>query len=163
MSQTEGFSVSAQSDAHDDLAAVDSARQSAVNGTRRPRWLTMLGATSLGMGFGLAQLDTTLGWILGVSLVVVGLVGFAVLGHLLSRRRGRLLNLSRGTGLRSVAMVATVFVVGQIPPPNGSQPWFALVLGALLSVLAYVYLSFEDSVEARKLASGNFSADDLLP
>lgn len=163
MSTTDDSSVSAQSEALDDLAAVDAARQSAVNSARRPRWLTMLVATFLGMGFGTAQLDTTLGWILGISLMVVGLVGFAMLGHLLSRRRGRLLNVSRGTGLRSVAMVATVFLVGQVPPPDGSQPWFALGLGVLLSVLAYVYLSFEDSVEAQKLTSGDFSPDDLLP
>ncbi len=153
----------AASGARAELSAVDSARRAAVDGTRRPTWLLAAFAVVLGTAFGFALLRTPLGWVVGAVLFVVSIVGFLVVDSRLKRRRGRLLNLGGAGVLRFFVVYGVMFVIGQIDVPHAWQPWFAIAAGMLLALLFYIYLRWDDADTARRLATGNFDAADLMP
>ncbi len=146
-----------------ELSAVDSARQAAVDGTRRPSWLIAAFAIVLGLSFGFALLRTPAGWIVGSVVFVLGMVGFLVVDHRMRRRRGRLMNFSGGNAARFLSMYAVMFVIGQLRPSDGWQPWFSIVAGAIVALMGYVYLRWDDVETARRLATGDFDAHDLMP
>lgn len=151
-----------RSSALSDLAAVDRARRESVNRTRRPGWMTAAYAATTGAAVGSGTLDSTFGWVLAGSFFLM-LLGLMFHDHRTSRRRGRLITPGRGPALAFVLLVAVLMLIGQLEPPNGSQPWFSVVVGSVVALLGYGYLRWEDADTSRRLQSGDFSPDDLMP
>lgn len=147
----------------DGLAAVDAARESAVDSTRHPRWLFVALSLCQGIAFGFVLLRTTAGWITGASIFVVAMVAFLILNARVKRRRGRLLHDGKWSSVRFFAVFAAIFIIGQIRVPGTWQPWFAIGAGVFFALLSYGYLVWEDAAMSRRLASGDFSASDLMP
>ncbi len=153
----------ARSGTQEELRAIESARQAAVDSTRRPEWLNVLFALTVGVAFGFAVLRTPTGWIVAAVVFVVGLVGFLVIDTHVKRRTGGLLNVSGRSALRFFLMYAIIFVLGQIQPPISWQPWFAIVAGLLVAIAGYIYLRWDAADTAKKLATGDFESSDLMP
>ncbi len=153
----------AESGTREELSAIESARRAAVDSTRRPGWLNTLFALMLGVAFGFAVLRTPMGWIVGAVVFVLGIVGFFVIDTHLKRRRGRLLNSSGRSALRFFLMYATIFVIGMIQPPGTWQPWFAIAAGVLVATAGYIFLRWDDADTAKRLATGDFDPNDLMP
>lgn len=146
-----------------DLASVESARRTAVERTRRPSWLLIAFALLMGCAFSFALLRTPLGWAVGAALFVVSMVAFVLLDARLMRRRGRLLNLGGPNALRFLLLYGAMFVLGQIQPPAGWQPWFAVGAGLLVAGMVYVNIHWHEAANARRLAEGDFERGDLMP
>ena len=67
------------SDTRANVLAIESARQAAVDRTRRPRWLVAAYSLTLGAAFGMATLRTPTAWAVAGILFVSGVVGFLAL------------------------------------------------------------------------------------
>ncbi|RMB61307.1 hypothetical protein [Tessaracoccus antarcticus] len=152
-----------ESGTQEELRAIESARQAAVDSTPRPEWLNVLFALTVGVAFGFAVLRTPTGWTVGAVVFVVGLVGFLVIDTHLKRRTGGLLNVSGRNALRFFLMYAIIFVLGQIQPPISWQPWFAIAAGLSVAIAGYIYLRWDAADTAKKLATGDFESSDLMP
>jgi len=163
VASTNDPATSAQPSAFDDLVAVDAARWSAVEGTRHPKWVFGAFSVALGTAFGFALLRTTFGWVVGASVFGIAIVGMLVLSSHMKRRRGRLLNLSRGNALRFFIVYGAVLVIGQLSSGITWQPWFAMAGGAFLALVSYGYLLWDDAAMSKKLATGDFAPGDLMP
>ena len=152
-----------ESAAERELAAIESAQQSAVDSTRRPEWVNALFALTVGVAFGCAMLRTPASWITAVIIFILGMTGFLIIDARLKRRRGRLLNLDGRSALRFFLVYGIIFVIGQVQPPDAWQPLFAVAAGAVVTGVSYLYLHWDDDATARKLASGDFDRSDLMP
>ncbi|MDO5736017.1 MAG: hypothetical protein Q4P15_06040 [Propionibacteriaceae bacterium] len=146
-----------------ELSSLESARQAAVEATRRPKWLSILFCVTIGVAFGFALLRSPWGWTVGITVFVLGCVVFLVLDARFKRRSGRLMNLGAGGAARFLAVYGAAFVIGQIGVPGGWQPWFSIAAGALIALMGYVYLRWDEDATAKRLAAGDFDPNDLMP
>ncbi len=153
----------AESGAREELLAVESARQAVVDSTRRPWWLIAAYAITLGAAFGSWTLRTPTAWLVGGILFVLGIVGFIIINARLKRRRGTLLKVSGGSTLGLIAMIAVMTFIGQFPPADSWHPWFAIGVGIAFAAMGYLYMRWDDADTAKKLATGDFDPNDLMP
>ena len=151
------------SDTRANVLAIESARQAAVDRTRRPRWLVAAYSLTLGAAFGMATLRTPTAWAVAGILFVSGVVGFLIINPRLRRRKGRLLKVNGGSTVILIALIAVMVFIGQFSPADSWQPWFAIGVGVAFAAVGYLYIRWDDADTAKKLATGDFDPSDLMP
>jgi len=150
-----------QDEAQASLDQITESRQAAAIATRRPVWIDVALATTVGaaLAFGTAGH-------LAVAAVVllVGALVVTVAQRRQARGRGQLLD-QRAIGARAARfalLYAVLFVLVQFTPPEVWQPWYSLGVGLLIAVGSFAWLRWEDRYRIRRLTAGDYGRYDLL-
>lgn len=143
------------------LADIAATRRTAAATGRRPVWLDAVFCVGVG---GVVTAGLLGHRLIAAALLVVVVLGFQLLGVRTVRRRGKVedMRATAARGWRFLAIYAVLFVLMQIPPPQGWQPWWALGVGAVAGVLGFVWVRWEDRYQTRRLAAGDHERYDLL-
>ncbi len=153
----------ARSAAGAELLAAESAQQAAINGTRRPEWLTATISLAGGAAFGSALLGGVLGWTLFWILLVV-LIGMAIIDARRVRRRGRIID-GRSMGLSFLWIFAFSIILttlGSFRMSIQQQPWLAMGAGILIAASTYAFIRWDEASMSKRLAANDFDPYTLF-
>ena len=151
------------SEAQAHMDDIERARSAAVTVAQRPAAVDLCLACPVGLTAGLAVLRTSPALIAAIVVLIVWSAGYWVAQRHWTRRRGRILDeRTLGHAIRYVPFYMALFLIGQIPAPRDWQPWFSIVAGLAVTVLAFAYLRLDERYQAKRLAAGDFGRHDLV-
>ncbi len=150
-----------QDEAQASLDQIAESRRAAAIATRRPAWIDVALATTVGATIALG----TAGHLAVAAVVLlVGALVVTVTQRRHARGRGQLFD-QRAIGaraLRFAMLYAVLFVLVQFTPPEAWQPWYSLGVGLLTAVGSFAWLRWEDRYRIRRLTAGDYGRHDLL-
>lgn len=152
------------SEAQAHMDDIEHARSAAVTVARRPAAVDLFLACPVGLAAGFAVMRTAPAFVAAIVVLIVGSAGFWVAQRHWTRRRGRILD-ERAIGahaIRYVPFYTVLFLVSQIPAPRDWQPWFSIIGGLAVTVLAFAYLRLDERYQVKRLAAGDFGRHDLV-
>ncbi len=148
-------------EARGSLEQVEASRRAAAAATRRPIWIDIAMALTIGAGVTLGLTGY------GVAAITVLLLGSALLVIALrrtTRARGYVLDarMLRARAWRFALVYALLFVLIQFEPPAPWQRWYDGAVGVAAASLAFAWLRWEEQARVRRLADGDYDRYNLL-
>lgn len=142
------------------LANISAARHAAAMATRRPAWVDLGLAATIGLAIGLGAAGLMLACL---AVTLLGSLAFTSAQRRLARSHGQLFDRS-AVGARSLRLlvllagVAALILLG----PDEWQPWYSFAVGACAAAGAFGWLRWEDRYRVQRLAAGNYHPDQQL-
>lgn len=147
--------------ARDALDQITDARHAAARATRRPAWIDLGFAATLGAAVTLALAGL---WVPALAVLLVGAAGFTIVQRVGVRRHGQVMDRRAlgARGWRFPLAYGVLFLIAQIDPPAAWQPWYSIAAGLVAAAVGYGWLRWEDRYQTRRLAAGDYHRNDLL-
>ena len=140
-----------------ELDSLNAARAAGVEASMRPAWVDAIGSLFLGLAIWLASMQT----LVGAVVAVVLLVGGALLNIRFTRRRGTLTD-DRAVGATILAYAplgVAVGVAGTVA--RDASGWVAALAALAVAVMCFVYLRGVERYQVKRLARGDYGPYDL--
>lgn len=142
------------------LDQIDATRRAAADATRRPVWIDVGLAVTVGLAFGLGAARQ---WLLALLILVAGSMLFTIAQRRRARGHGQILDQRAvWTRMLSFAVLYGVVFFAQLIGPADWQPWYSIGLGLLAAAGGFVWLRWEDHYRIKRLSAGDYDRYDLL-
>lgn len=142
------------------LEQISASRQAAAQATRRPVWIDLGMAITLGVALVLGPGGYP---VAAIAVLVVGSLVFTLAQRRLTRSHGQVLD-QRAIGarmLRFAILYGVLFVLLQFGASDW-QPWYSITLGVTAAVGGFAWLRWEDRYRIKRLGAGDYHRYDLL-
>lgn len=143
------------------LEQVAESRRAAAEAMRRPLWIDVGMAITVGASMALGPAGHP---VIAIIVLAIGSLVFVVAERRRARGRGEVLD-QRALGARAwrfAVVYALLFLLLQFAPPADWKPWYFIGVGVIAAAGGFAWLRWEDRYRARRLAAGDYGRYDLL-